>query len=62
MLLLLWDAYLIENDVYFIFFICLALLDINKSKILGTDSSLVPQTLTTLSIDKPEELTRLLKT
>lgn len=38
----LWDLYIIENDKCFIFFISLALLIINKPKLMSIDLSQLP--------------------
>jgi hypothetical protein len=51
-----WEAYFIENDRLFFFHFIVATLHHFKSKLLTIDPSFLPQSLTGITIDKPQDL------
>lgn len=55
-LLALWDKYILEDDASFFCFLALALLIFNRSRILKTEVSQLPETLCRLSIHSTEQL------
>ncbi len=61
MVYLLWDIFIVENDTCFKFFIALALLLENKNLIIGSDTSMIPQTIANLTIKDSIEMKQIYK-
>lgn len=55
-LVLFFDLYIIEEDPAFIFFFSLSLLMINRNSIISSDLSILPQSISNLTITNVEEL------
>lgn len=53
---LLWDIYVVENDTCFKFFIGLAMLLENKNSIIGSEVSVIPQTIANLTIQNATQM------
>lgn len=56
LLLVLWDLYLLEGDRTFFCFLALAILVTNRARLLLTEVSQLPETLSKLSIHSLPEL------
>ena len=61
MVYLLWDIYIVENDTCFQFFIGLAMLLENKNVIIGSEYSMIPQTLANLTIQNSTQMKQIYK-
>lgn len=61
MVYLLWDIYIYENDTCFKFFIGLALLLENKMLIIGSETSMIPQTISNLTIQNMDQMKQIYK-
>ena len=58
---LLWDIYVVENDTCFQFFIGLAMLLENKNAIIGSETSVIPQTIANLNIQNSSQMKQIYK-
>jgi len=61
MVYLLWDMFILENDTCFKFFIALALLLENKNLIIGSETSMIPQTIANLTVNSASQMKQIYK-
>ncbi len=61
MVYLLWDMFILENDTSLKFFIALALLLENKNLIIGSETSMIPQTIANLTVNSASQMKQIYK-
>jgi len=57
----LWDIFILENDTCLKFFIALALLLENKNLIIGSETSMIPQTIANLTVSNAAQMKNIYK-